>query len=266
MQLELSLTESPCSHIPFYYNGSKRRAAKHIIKHFPPITEIVSPFIGGAGLEIVLTQKQIYVYGYDKLPHLINTWYHIFNYSKDMVTYVQRHLEHLDTDDCNQLASHFNQGIIKCDFEGACIYWFLTWRCFRNNPYMKSYRKTKREIPYWRILNYHNNFLKIEQADFEESLNKHPNMFAYLDPPYPDVNQLYGPKGDTEFHLSFDHERLAKVLYKRTTPWLLSYNDKPIIHELYPKDRFTWLPQTWFFSGNKGKIIQGEVMITNYVS
>lgn len=70
----------------------------------------------------------------------------------------------------------------------------------------------------------------MQLADFTESLNKHPNTFAYLDPPYLVKVPLYGRNGNA--HRFFDHAQLAAILKERKQ-WLLSYNDCPEIRELY---------------------------------
>jgi DNA adenine methylase len=64
--------------------------------------------------------------------------------------------------------------------------------------------------------------------DFER-LFARGNAFFYLDPPYvkagPDLYQFA--------FASADHERLAKRLRGESRPWLLSYDDHPLIHQLY---------------------------------
>jgi len=53
--------------------------------------------------------------------------------------------------------------------------------------------------------------------------------FYYLDPPYVEAGpQLY----QGAFTLK-DHERLARLLRRESRPWLLSYDDHPVIHDLY---------------------------------
>ena len=53
--------------------------------------------------------------------------------------------------------------------------------------------------------------------------------FYYLDPPYVKAGpQLY----QVAFTLK-DHERLARLLRRESRPWLLSYDDHPVIHDLY---------------------------------
>lgn len=62
--------------------------------------------------------------------------------------------------------------------------------------------------------------------------------FTYLDPPY----VLAGP---TKYPLSFgetDHRRLAKALLATDQPWLLSYDDDPLIRELYAGQVIDHLP------------------------
>ena len=64
--------------------------------------------------------------------------------------------------------------------------------------------------------------------DFEKLFDP-GQAFFYLDPPYvkagPDLYQV----AFTEV----DHERLAKRLRGESRPWLLSYDDHPLIHRFY---------------------------------
>jgi DNA adenine methylase len=53
--------------------------------------------------------------------------------------------------------------------------------------------------------------------------------FFYLDPPY----YAAGPKLYQFAFTHDDHERLAKRLRGENRPWLLSYDDHPVIHRLY---------------------------------
>ena len=73
-------------------------------------------------------------------------------------------------------------------------------------------------------------------GDFEDFLNDYPG-YVYCDPPYVDAESVYYFKRGQ----SFDHHRFAEVLKSRESGWLLSYNDHPLVRELYAgyqMDRF----------------------------
>ena len=64
--------------------------------------------------------------------------------------------------------------------------------------------------------------------DFEELFDP-GEAFFYLDPPYVKA----GPQLYEVAFTAADHERLAKRLRGENRPWLLSYDDSPLIHLLY---------------------------------
>lgn len=72
--------------------------------------------------------------------------------------------------------------------------------------------------------------ITVENTDFEVSINRHPEAWLYLDPPYTKDLKLYGSKG--KLQTNFDHARLYQVLKKRKS-WLLSYNDSDYISNLH---------------------------------
>ena len=72
--------------------------------------------------------------------------------------------------------------------------------------------------------------LRITCGDFRDAIETaHENCFLYLDPPYFEKgNQLY------KFSMSReDHEDLATRLRATPARWVLSYDDHPVIRQLY---------------------------------
>lgn len=100
--------------------------------------------------------------------------------------------------------------------------------------------------------------LTVDLADFRESLARHPDIPAYLDPPYLVDSALYGKRGDK--HKGFNHGALARILKTRPR-WMLSYNDCPEVRELY-KDFDIIVPDQWNHSMSKHKKTS-EVIILN---
>ena len=73
----------------------------------------------------------------------------------------------------------------------------------------------------------------IENKDFESLIRQYdrPDAFHYIDPPYFESEGVYP---GMRFTID-DHERLAKILIGMNGMFMLSYNNHPVIRELYSK-------------------------------
>lgn len=105
---------------------------------------------------------------------------------------------------------------------------------------------------------------RLFDLDFEDFINigSEKEVYLYIDPPYSNAKNLY------EGHNEFDHKRLAKVLKKTDKKWVLSYDNSPLIRELY-KD-FYIEEKEWSYSmtNNKNgkKTTKGkELIISNFL-
>ena len=93
--------------------------------------------------------------------------------------------------------------------------------------------KTDGSVSIKGIANILNNFyspnLSVDESDYTDWLESHPDMFCYLDPPYVKAGaDFYGhQKG-----VKFDHHKLAEIL-KGRKGWVLSYDNHKLVHELY---------------------------------
>jgi DNA adenine methylase len=105
----------------------------------------------------------------------------------------------------------------------------------------------------------------IENKDFEEliSLYDRPGTFFYCDPPYYRTEEYYR---DVAF-VEEDHYRLAKALLGIEGKFLLSYNDCPVIREMYSMPGITVESVTRLsniaqrYEGGK---MYAELLISNY--
>lgn len=83
------------------------------------------------------------------------------------------------------------------------------------------------------------------------------DVFIYLDPPYSNVDRLYGTNGDMHNH--FDHESFAGTMRSCTHQWLITYDDSPFIRELFSFAHIIeWKPK---YSATKSS--GAELFITN---
>lgn len=99
----------------------------------------------------------------------------------------------------------------------------------------------------------------IENLDFEDILNRYdcPGAFFYLDPPYTE-----GEGYETVKTKDFEHERLFNCLKNINGRWLLSYNDTPLIRELYKDFKIIEVERTNLLSKKRGSY--KELLIKNY--
>jgi DNA adenine methylase len=82
-----------------------------------------------------------------------------------------------------------------------------------------------------------------------ERLFEPGNAIYYLDPPYVKAGPDLYPMS---FNLA-DHERWASLLRKETRPWLLSYDDHPVIRELYQGSRIEEVVMKCSIEGSRPK-------------
>lgn len=94
--------------------------------------------------------------------------------------------------------------------------------------------------------------------DWRDALDKRPDVFAYLDPPYPGIRRrLY------DIHGNLDHVALRDYLAARRAPWALSINDLPMTRDLYAGYRFHPLRWRRLISGGNIGMLR-ELLVTNY--
>ena len=114
-----------------------------------------------------------------------------------------------------------------------------------------------------RLRNFKVKNFNVECESFHSSIIKHPNAFLYCDPPYllgKGKNNLYGIAGST--HKGFPHMDLYDVLSERTG-WILSYNDKQEIRDLY--SGYEIIESEWAYGmknvGGKKMLKSSEILI-----
>ncbi|PCI28664.1 hypothetical protein COB55_03560 [Candidatus Wolfebacteria bacterium] len=87
--------------------------------------------------------------------------------------------------------------------------------------------------------------VKISSVDFEELITEPgDNVLLFVDPPYPEKNNLYNVGMSDE-----DHLRLRDLLSKTEHNFLLTYNDGEEVREMYKdEDKFIILEKSWTYS------------------
>jgi DNA adenine methylase len=243
----------------FRYPGGKERGKKTIISFIPEgMDEVISPFLGGGAVELDLGQRGIQVHAYDLFEPLVNCWQQI-GIDAGAVADSARHYHPLDRDGFYRLQqSYFDIpdpvmqaaaffAINRSSYSGLTFSGGFSGERFTASSIDKLARTT---IPN----------ITVEQADFATSLSRHPDAFAYLDPPYllsAAKSTLYGLRGGA--HRDFDHIRLADVLRSRPGFWLLSYNNDEPVRRLY--EGFAMVSASWSYGTGK---IGAELLVFSH--
>lgn len=216
---------------PLRYPGGKSRAVELIWSRLPQgLSEICSPFLGGASVELACAARGIKVYGSDAFEPVVNFWKQSIKDPKKLADKVENYWP-LERDGFYELQRSYSQ--LSTKLQQAAVFYALNRSSFSGTTLSggmspKHPRFTKSSIE--RLRNFGSKNLHVECRDYKDALSRHKDMFLYLDPPYANGGKLYGSRGD--MHEGFDHEQLAGILRKREG-WILSYNDCDVVRELY---------------------------------
>ncbi|WP_081609052.1 DNA adenine methylase, partial [Paramagnetospirillum caucaseum] len=198
----------------FRYPGGKERGKKTIISFIPEgVNEVCSPFLGGGAVELDLGQRGIRVHGFDVFQPLVNCWRQV-KLDAGAVADAARKFHPIDRDGFYRLQrSYFD---IRDPMMRAGAYFALNRSSFSGLTFSGGYSGSENRFTLSSINKLARTTIPnitVDQADFELSLSRHPDAFAYLDPPYllaASKSNLYGLRGDA--HRDFDHGRLADIL------------------------------------------------------
>jgi DNA adenine methylase len=240
------------------YPGGKSRAVKALIDYFPEGIElIVSPFLGGASLELALARKGVKVIGCDSFKELVIFWNEVLSNPKRLAEGVQKFLP-LSKDEFYSLQKKMPR--MKDNAKIAQVFYVLNRTSFSGSTLsggMSPSHPRFNQASIDRLIKFSVDNFKVECRDFKDTLSKYPDEFLYLDPPYWTKQSLYGIKGS--HHKGFDHKELATELSKRDN-WILSYNNCPEVIEHYSEYEIVY-PE-WAYGMTKDKQSK-EVLIIN---
>lgn len=283
---------------PLRYAGGKTLAVGHIINLLPDkLDRVVSPFLGGASVEIALAKELgVEVVGYDIFDLLINYWKNQIN-NPDKLYQALRKLKNTKKgyqDVKNILKDIWNKkdGLLRNGFsslELATYYYFshnlsygpgfLGWM---SSNYLddKKYDSMLKKVKNFKVSNFH-----VYVESFEKTIPAHNKDFLYLDPPYYlDGNSkmfkgIYPMRNFPIHHNGFNHKLLFDLLKKHKGGFILSYNDCDWVRETY-KD-YKIIDIAWQYTMGQGETRIGknrlsrsydnnnvkkshELLITNY--
>ena len=242
-QLEFNIIKPQLSNrSPLMYPGGKSRSFK-TFKHYLPtdVKEMVSPFIGGGGIELNCAARGIKVIGFDNLEPLVNFWrFFLMDPSALMdkvlelrpLTYEERHYYY--TISLKAGENDFS-GQPYSDFERAALFLLINRQSFRGWTLVaqpaRKYDEPSIAVDLLRkFKDWHNPNISVAQSDYKATLDRFDGTFMYLDPPYVDKEHFYGSKQSNN---SFDHEEFAHRVTKLSNRWILSYIKHDLIMEMY---------------------------------
>lgn len=263
---EIKIKTEPPS--PLRYPGGKGKGFKVISEYIPNRWNVmISPFFGGGNLEIhlVLT-RGVRVYGFDLYGPVVDYWQVQLTRREELAARIAEifllkallyHQDKTFFNRCQQALSLFERQLDRA----SCFFWlnrgsFSGSTCCGGKPQEHHQRFTLSSIE--KVRRFSCPQLTVELADFRDSLNMHPGLPAYLDPPYAVQSKLYGNKGD--LHVNFPHAELAAILHRRRK-WVLSYNDCEYIRTLYSGYRI--LEPEWPYSMSKKKKSNEVLILSN---
>ena len=245
------------------YPGGKWYGRHQIIPLFPLcLREMVSPFLGGASLELTIAARGCRVHGSDVYEPLVNLYTQALAQPDKLADAVEEY-HPTDRDKFSKALEMYRTGVgsaleraanwyalVRSSYSGRIIGYTL------GNFSGHRFRFTREMIDALRV--FRAPTLTVECLDWREALDKHPNIFAYLDPPYPGISRrLYVN------HREFDHTALRDYLDHRKAPWALSLNDSPMTREMYAGFRLEPLAWGRHIGGvNRGQL--AEMLVTNY--
>lgn len=257
---QLTLVQLPSTRTPIRYFGSKINGIKVLLPFIPQgVTEVLSPFLGSGALELALTARGVRVRGYDKFQPVTELWQVLLSDPGGIVRAMRAIASVVDANQVFEYckACYADEGCAVRRAAMSLMIWNISFNSagFRGQPRrgleMRAdglYHYKKREDRYWKVFDFgeiaafQNPLITVGCMDFRESLAAHPDMFAYMDPPYPVSACHYGDS--PEYHSEFPHADLAAILHARRD-WVLSYNDVELIRELYPPAVFDWTAVQW---------------------
>ena len=240
---------------PLRYPGAKHWLFEKLMPYIPQDTkEIISPFFGGGSLEINLALRGVKIYGYDIFQPVVNFWQHWLKSTSQVVGYGNELLNLYSQPELHNIKKQRYPSICSEGELGASLYYALNRLSFSGSPssHVKEYKlrhdghyvrdwhnrpNGRRVFPYTEFWESVGSLpISVRNKDFTSSLDKHRDVFAFLDPPYPKLaSNLYGD-GKGSYHGDFDHVGLAEIL-KQRDKWILTYNDVPFVRNLYDGHR-----------------------------
>lgn len=216
------------------YLGGKHFLVKKLLPLIPPHRIYVEVFGGGAALLFAKDRSPMEVYN-DLDSELVNLFMVVrdrkeeFLQSLDCLPYSRELYERFIQDlDAHRIVDPLARAAAFCYCMHAAFAgkWRGGWAFAKTQNHAKSWCRFRNEVDAIadRIKDLH-----IDHLDFRRCIKNwdSPDTFFFLDPPY--IGTMQPRITMTEA----DHRDLAGILANVQGKWLLTYNDHPLVRELY---------------------------------
>lgn len=229
---------------PVRYPGGKTAAADQIKDYIPRGTPLLSPFFGGGSVEFNASSRGARVYGYDTYGPLV-CFYENLKKNREALIEATLALHPLSDEKFEEI--HSNLHVFPDDIEKAAAFFALNYTTHMS--LMQSGGKSRSQDRFnpadiRRKLNFDMMDVTVELMDFRDSIAKHPDIFAFIDPPYimkdKASEKFYGYCGS--HHRDFNHTDLFNMLKDRGN-WIMTHRDCLEIRDIYkdfPIDEKQW--------------------------
>ena len=217
---------------PIIHIGGKYWLVKHLLPLLSslPRQPLLSPFIGGGALEFNIAHHLGWqVLAFDINSDLINFWQHFLK-DPDRVC---KDAEHLVLSEHRERLNRFNPSYMTV-YEQATFFYALNKLSYRGTgDHFIKYEIRDNTIHGHRgaiSLDYPNAKeirecnIRVDMGDFKDTLMKHKDILAYIDPPYTSFDGMLSSK-----NRPFDHHLLSQILKNERESWILSYSHVPEI-------------------------------------
>ena len=223
------------------YPGGKTRMVKDILPLLPKNNEFTDVFVGGGSIALAYAAKykEAQMYLNDLDPFTYALWNVTANGTNKEI---ERLLEFVAITPTIKLFNEYRERIDTTDRVERAYFCIVFHQCtfsgmFNGGPIGGQAQKSK-----WKIdCRYNSKAIAGKIVEIRSLLHGRTTVTnqdfrdlemkgtVYLDPPYVEVgNKIY----DMAFKEQ-DHKDLAAKVLALNTPWLLSYNDVPVVRNLY---------------------------------
>lgn len=248
----------------FSWPGGKRRLVKSILPHLRGYAEVVSPFMGGAAVELALAAEGTRVHASDANRDLVVLWDILLN---NPARIADRMAELQGCAPETMLAEIVMDG--KEQEQRAIALYFRLRTTLYHMPEGKVLHTSTgngwkpKHAEFWRtyvaplrereVRKFRAPNMTVSCCDYADALAAHPGMPAYLDPPYvqdksdADYAKLYANHG-------IDHVQLAEQLKARSAPWVLSINDCEWARDTFAGNRMVEVQVKWLVGARIGSV------------
>ena len=239
---------------PLSYVGGKKKLywiiTQYLLSELPD--RMVSPFMGGASLELRLAASGVKVITSDIFEPFVEFMQVWQARSADVIERVLQ-IYPIPKEDFRRYTEGREWSSVQCPLDRAAITWAINKQSFMAKSFSGRTPVGEDFVPPTSVFlqeplqNWKNDNITFLLQDYRITLDQYPDTLAYLDPPYWKKEDFYG-YGDQG---TFDHQELKDRLDTRQR-FIMSYGECDYIKDLYADYRIL-RPQWKYFGGAKGR-------------